>query len=104
MSEHAVTVLRVEHPVQDFETWKREGFDRDPLDRERGGVRRYRVLRVHGGGSPVAVVELEFDSRGEAEVFAVALRKLWEHVQERFGWQQLPEALLYELMETGAYS
>lgn len=103
MGEHTVTVLRVEHPVVDFDTWKREGFDSDPLGRERGGVRRYRVLRSDGEGSVVAAVELEFDSRREAAAFAVALREMWARVQERFGWRELPQALLYELTEVGAY-
>lgn len=103
MGEPTVTVLRVEHPVVDFEAWKREGFDRDPLGRERGGVRRYRVLRSASDGSVVVAVELEFDSRHDAESFAVALREMWAGVQDRFGWLELPEARLYELTEVGAY-
>lgn len=35
-------VLRIEHPVPDYEAWKRT-FDRDPLGRSRSGVRRYRI-------------------------------------------------------------
>ena len=38
-------ILRVEHPVGDFERW-RHAFDSDPEDRERSGVRRYRVMRA----------------------------------------------------------
>lgn len=103
MSERPVTVLRIEHPVADFGAWKRDGFDRDPLGREHGGVRRYRILRSAGGGPVVAAVELEFDSRREAESFAVALREMWARVQDRFGWRELPDARLYELTEAGAY-
>jgi hypothetical protein len=103
MSEGTATVLRVEHPVSDFEAWKRDGFDRDPVGRERGGVRRYRVLRSTGFGPLMAVVELEFDSPAEAESFAGALAELWRRVQGRFGWRELPEAQLYELTEVGQY-
>jgi hypothetical protein len=103
MSEGTVTVLRVEHPVPDFEAWKRDGFDRDPVGREQGGVRRYRVLRSAGFGPFMAVVELEFDSRAEAESFAGALGDLWRRVQDRFGWRELPEAQLYELTEVCEY-
>ena len=39
------TVVRVEHPVPDYEIWKREAFDRDPLGRERSGVRQ--IGRAH---------------------------------------------------------
>ena len=98
-----VTVLRVEHPVPDFEAWKRDGFDRDPVGRERGGVRRYRVLRSCSVGAVMAAVELEFDSRAEAESFAGALGEMWSRVQERFGWRELPTAQLYELADAGEY-
>lgn len=103
MSDRTATVLRVEHPVPDFQAWKRDGFDRDPIGREKGGVRRYRVLRSSSSGSVVAAVELEFDSRAEAESFAAALGEMWRRVQDRFAWRQLPHAQLYELAETGDY-
>lgn len=103
MSEGTATVLRVEHPVPDFEAWKRDGFDRDPLGRGEAGVRRYRVLRSTGVGWFMAVVELEFDSRAEAESFAGALGEMWRRVQDRFGWRELPHAQLYELTEVGEY-
>jgi hypothetical protein len=89
--------------VPDFEAWKRDGFDRDPVGREQGGVRRCRVLRSAGFGPFMAVVELEFDSRAEAESFAGALGALWRRVQDRFGWRELPEAQLYELTEVCEY-
>lgn len=37
-------ILQIEHPVPSFEEWKR-AFDSDPVDRQRSGVRRYRILR-----------------------------------------------------------
>jgi hypothetical protein len=103
MDGETVTVLRVEHPVADFEAWKLDGFDRDPIGREQGGVQRYRVLRSAGFGWVMAVVELEFDSRAEAESFAGALGEMWRRVKDRFGWSELPEAQLYELTEVGEY-
>src|SRR5579863_10086471 len=36
-------ILRIEHPVVDFDRW-REAFDSDPEGRESSGVRRYRVM------------------------------------------------------------
>jgi hypothetical protein len=93
-------VLRVEHPVPDYERWKEAGFDRDPIGRARGGVRRYRVLRA-GERPALVAVELEFDDREAAESFAVALEKMWAGVRERFGWRELPQAPMFELAETG---
>jgi hypothetical protein len=101
MSEsNCSVVLRVEHPVSDYEQWKQEGFDRDPIGRARGGVRRYRLLRA-GERPALVVVELEFDDRGAAESFAAALEAMWARVRERFGWRELPQAQLFELAETG---
>lgn len=72
-------VLRIEHPVPDFEAWKR-AFDRDPAGRARSGVRRYRVYRSLDDPR-VVTVDLEFDGRAEAEAFRRALRALWGQVE-----------------------
>ena len=42
--EDEVAILQIEHGVRDFDAWK-QAFDSDPVGREQGGVRRYRVLR-----------------------------------------------------------
>jgi hypothetical protein len=102
MTDSGTIVVRVEHPVPDYEMWKREAFDRDPLGRERCGVRRHRVL--HRGDRPSLVaVELEFDDRAAAESFAAALREMWARARDRFGWRDLPEAEIFELTEAEAY-
>jgi hypothetical protein len=102
MTEIATSVLRIEHAVPDYEHWKREAFDRDPIGRARNGVRRYRVLRSSDDPDVVAI-ELEFDNREAAEAFAAALAKLWSRVGEKFGWRELPEARLFELAEADEY-
>jgi hypothetical protein len=98
----ATVVLRVEHTVPDYEVWKREGFDRDPLGRRQGGVRRHRVLR-RGEAPSVVAVELEFGDRATAESFLKGLRELWGGVRERFGWRELPEAQIFDLAEAEEY-
>ncbi len=102
MADVATSVLRVEHVVPDYETWKHEGFDRDPIGRAQNGVGRYRVLRSSDNPGLVAI-ELEFDSRAAAEQFAAALSEMWYRVRDRFGWGELPEARIYELVEAGEY-
>jgi hypothetical protein len=72
-------ILRIEHPVPNFDGWK-AAFDNDPINRAGMGVRQYRVMR------PVdddlfAMVDLEFDSVEEAEACLAALRDLWTNVQ-----------------------
>jgi hypothetical protein len=71
-------ILQIEHPVPDFDAWKK-AFDSDPIGRERSGVRRYRVLRPVGDPNYV-MIDLEFDSAAEAEAAQVALRELWDRV------------------------
>ena len=34
MADVTPSVLWIEHAVPDYESWKREGFDRDPIGRE----------------------------------------------------------------------
>lgn len=97
-----VIVVRVEHPVPDYDAWKREAFDSDPLGRERRGVRRHRVLR-RGERPSLVAVELEFDDLAAAESFAAALRDMWGRVRGRFGWGELPEAQVFELTEVEEY-
>jgi hypothetical protein len=68
-------VLNYWHSVSDFAEWKRI-FDSDPLGREASGVRRYSIERPLDDPSTV-IGELEFDSQGEAEVFAGRLQEVW---------------------------
>ena len=72
------TVLRIEHPVADFDAWKR-AFDSDPVRRAEGGVRSYRVMRPYDDPD-YAMIDLEFDSAEQAESFLVGLRVLWGRV------------------------
>ncbi len=102
MADVTTLVLRIEHAVPDYETWKREGFDRDPIGRERNGVQSYRVFQSSDNPDLVAI-ELEFDNRAAAEAFAEALTEMWRRVRDRFEWRELPEARIYELAAAGEY-
>jgi hypothetical protein len=73
-------IVQLEHPVRDFDGWKR-AFDSDPLGRQAGGVRRYRISRPPDDPNYV-VVDLEFDNVLEAEAFLDRLRALWSRVVE----------------------
>ena len=67
--------LHIQHSVPDFDGWKR-AFDNDPMDRKGSGVRRYHVHRSVADPNFV-MIDLEFDSRDEAERLLENLRKLW---------------------------
>ena len=71
-----MTIVQIEHPVADFEMWKR-AFDSDPVHRQASGVRRYRILRPVDDPHYVAV-DLEFDDTQRAHAFRRALEQMWQ--------------------------
>jgi hypothetical protein len=68
-------ILRIQHAVPDFESWKR-AFDNDPLDRRASGVRGYQVWRSVADPNFV-IIDLEFGSVAEAEKMMQRLKELW---------------------------
>jgi hypothetical protein len=90
-------VLRIEHPVPDYDAW-RQAFESDPLDRAKSGVRRYRILRGADDPNYVAI-ELEFDTAGEAETMHERLKELWSRVDVA----RNPSARVFEVAGDGEY-
>lgn len=89
-------VLQIEHPVPDFDAWKR-AFDSDPVHREQSGVRRYRVMRPVDN-ERYAIVDLEFDSESQAQAMQRALRELWGRVEGQL--VMAPQARIFETVES----
>ncbi len=97
-----MTVLvQIEHAVRDFDAWK-VAFDRDPVDREASGVRRYRILRPLDDPRYVAV-DLEFDDVAAASAFREALYQLWRTPVALTALGGEPRARIVEAVETAAY-
>lgn len=92
-------ILRIEHPVPDFDGWK-QAFDSDPVGRERSGVRRYRILRDMDNPNYV-MIDLEFDSKAEAEALLAAMRGIWSRVQGQI--MRDPQARIVEVVESKEY-
>ena len=90
-------ILRIEHPVPDYDTWK-EVFDSDPIGREHSGVRRYRILRPTDDPNYV-MIDLEFNSASEAEAVHSSLRELWSRVEVMHS----PQARIVEAVESREY-
>jgi hypothetical protein len=74
-----MVILQIEHPVPNFDAWKK-AFDSDPVNRKQSGVRRYRVLRPIDNPN-YAIIELEFDGVDKAEGLLAAMREVWRGVQ-----------------------
>lgn len=68
-------ILHIQHPVPDFDGWKRV-FDGDPMDRKGSGVRRYHIHRSVADPNFV-MLDLEFDTLAEAERLLKRLHLLW---------------------------
>lgn len=72
-------IVRIEHPVPNFEGWK-QAFESDPVDRKQAGVQRYRIMRATD--DPLYVmIDLEFEQLPQAERMLTALRQLWSRVE-----------------------
>jgi hypothetical protein len=96
-----MTILRLEHPITDFETWKR-AFDRDPVQRKASGVRSHRIYRPVDDPKYVAV-DLEFATRDEAERFEVALGNLWRSREAAPALAGTPIVRIVDSVETTIY-
>jgi hypothetical protein len=92
-------ILRIEHPVSDFDGWKK-AFDSDPVGREKSGVRRYRVLRPIDDPKYI-MIDLEFDTTSQANALLAAMRVVWNRVQGKIIFD--PRARIVEAVETREY-
>ena len=95
-----MVILQVEHGVRAYDTWK-AAFDRDPVGREAGGVRSYRIMRAADDENRV-VIELEFDAPAAAEAFREKLRQMWASAGAELGLED-PSARILEVVETLDY-
>jgi len=89
-------MLRIQHPVPDFDRWKK-AFDRDPVGRQKSGVRRYQILRAVDDPNFV-MIDLEFDSAAQAEALLAAMRVVWGEVRGTIMIN--PEARIVEAVES----
>jgi hypothetical protein len=92
-------ILYIEHPVADFDGWKRNAFDADPIGRAKSGVRRHRISRRADDPNYV-FIEMEFDTMAEAEAMHIAVRGLWGNPLVEIG---TPTARIVEIVEEKEY-
>lgn len=94
-------VLQIEHPIRDFEVWKR-AFDRDPVGREASGVRGYRIYRPIDDPKFIAV-DMEFEDRAAAEGFKRSLEELWRTAEAAPVLGGTPRARIVDVVETRVF-
>lgn len=97
--------LKIEHAIRDFETW-RAAFDRDPIGRERAGVREYRIARPADDAGYV-LVDLDFERAEQAHAFLEGLRQVWARPEQSPGLGRdapvPPRTRVVEQVERRAY-
>ena len=74
-----MTTLRIEHRISSFEGWK-NAFDKDPINRKKSGVRRYRIYRPKGNFNFV-IIELDFDNLDQAQATMTSLEKIFPKIE-----------------------
>lgn len=94
-----MVTLQIEHPVPDFDAWKK-AFESDPMGRKKSGVKRYKISRQTNEMNNV-LIELEFDNAAEAEALLLRLKKLWNQVEGIV--MTGAKARIFELVETKEY-
>lgn len=72
-------LLHIEHPIFDYAEWKK-AFDSDPAGRAQSGVRRYRIMQPTDDEKYI-MIDLEFDTRDQAEALLAAMRVVWGRVE-----------------------
>jgi hypothetical protein len=95
-------ILRIEHRISDFGTWK-AAFDRVSSWRERSGVRRHRILQPTDDSNYV-MIDLEFDGASEAEALLDALRRdVWPSREAAPALIGAPQTRIVEAVEIKGY-
>lgn len=94
-----MVVLQIEHPVPNYNGWKK-AFESDPVGRQKCGVVRYTIFKTIDDPDYV-IVDLEFALQKQAEIFLESLKKLWGTVEGTV--MNRPKARILEVMETNEY-
>jgi len=71
-------ILQIEHPVPNYEGWKK-AFDADPMNRKKMGVTRYQVCLQEEEPDNI-IIDLYFDSMQNLQTMLATLQKLWKKV------------------------
>ncbi len=91
-----MTVIHIEHPVPNFEGWKK-AFASDPIDRKASGVKKYKLYRSVVNPNFVAI-DLVFDNLQNAESTLKRLQELWKQVEGSV--MTGPKAQIFEVIES----
>lgn len=93
--------LQMEHAIRDFDTWK-AAFERDPAGRQQSGARGYQILRPIDDPNYL-IINIDFDSRGEAEAFLAKMNEVWKSTSAAPALKGRPQTRIVEIAESKEY-
>ena len=95
-----MTTLRIEHAITDYQLW-RKAFDGFAEARAQAGVRSF-AIRLPVDDPQYLMLDLEFDSPGQAQTFADFLRQhVWSSPASSPGLAGAPQTRILDLLPTG---
>ena len=89
-------IVQIDQEVSDYDRWKAV-FDSDPIGRKQSGVHRHRIARADDGRR--MIIDLELDTREQADAVVGSLHKLWGRVEGDL-IERGARAEVYEVTET----
>lgn len=93
--------LHIEHPITDFDTWS-SAYGRFAEARRRAGVRAERIQRPLDD-SRYVVIDLDFETRREAEAFLRFLKaQVWGVPENAPALAGSPQTMILEPARAGA--
>lgn len=94
-----MATLRIEHAIHDFETWQK-AFDSFAEARAKAGVRSLAIRRPVDDPKYL-MLDLEFDTAGQAEAFAGFLRqRIWSSPASSPGLVGAPQTRILDLVHS----
>ena len=94
-----MTTLRIEHAIHDFGTWQK-AFDGFAAARAQAGVRSF-AIRQPADDAKYLMLDLEFDTAGQAEAFAGFLhQRVWSSPESPPALAGAPQTRILDLVRS----
>ena len=95
-----MTTLRIQHAITDYQLW-RKAFDGFAEARAQAGVRSV-AIRLPLDDPQYLMLDLEFDSAGQAQAFAdFLMQHVWSSPASSPGLAGTPQARILDLLPAG---
>jgi hypothetical protein len=97
-----MTTLRIEHAIHDYEIWQK-AFDGFAEARARAGVRSF-AIRQPVDDPKYLMLDLEFDTTGQADAFATFLHQhVWSSPASSPALAGTPQTRILDLVRSGEH-